>query len=344
MQQIEFRVLGPLEVWAEGRALQLRRPKQRALLAVLLLRAGEVVSTDRLIEELWAGKPPRAAVGSIQNLISDLRKALGRDLVRTRQPGYVLDIEPEQVDLHRFERLVAQASEGGDAERRSELLRAALSLWRGPPLADLELEPFARVEVARLEELHTTAREALIDAELELGRHAQLIGELETLVTENPLRERLRGQLMLALYRSGRQAEALEAYRRARETLVDELGIDPSPELQQLEQSVLRHDAELDLPAAPISTEEPTGERRRRPPSCSPTSWTRRAWRRPSIRRFCERSYDGTSTRSGRSSNATAARSRSSWATPRWPSSECRRRTRRTRFVRCARRTTCAKR
>ena len=263
MQQIEFRVLGPLEVWAEGRALQLRRPKQRALLAVLLLRAGEVVSTDRLIEELWAGKPPRAAVGSIQNLISDLRKALGRDLVRTRQPGYVLDIEPAQVDLHRFERLVAQASEGGDAERRSELLRAALSLWRGPPLADLELEAFARVEVARIEELHTTAREALIDAELELGRHAQLIGELETLVTENPLRERLRGQLMLALYRSGRQAEALEAYRRARETLVDELGIDPSPELQQLEQSVLRHDAELDLPAAPISTEEPTGERRK---------------------------------------------------------------------------------
>ena len=162
MQQIEFRVLGPLEVWAEGRALQLRRPKQRALLAVLLLRAGEVVSTDRLIEELWAGKPPRAAVGSIQNLISDLRKALGRDLVRTRQPGYVLDIEPAQVDLHRFERLVAQASEGGDAERRSELLRAALSLWRGPPLADLELEAFARVEVARIEELHTTAREALI--------------------------------------------------------------------------------------------------------------------------------------------------------------------------------------
>jgi class 3 adenylate cyclase len=263
MQQTEFFVLGPFEVWAEGRALQLRRPKQRALLALLLLHAGEVVSTDRLIEELWAGKPPRAAVGSIQNLISDLRKALGRDLVRTRQPGYVLDIESEQVDLHRFDRLVAQASEGGDAERRSELLREALSLWRGPPLADLAFEPFARVEVARIEELHTTAREELVDAELELGRHSQLIGELEGLVTENPLRERLRGQLMLALYRAGRQAEALEAYRRARETLVDELGIDPSPELQRLEQSILRHDAELDLPAAPISTEQPTGERRK---------------------------------------------------------------------------------
>ena len=119
VQRIEFRVLGPFEVWAEGRALELKRRKQRALLALLLLHAGEVVSTDRLIEELWAGKPPKAAVGSLQNLVSDLRKALGRDLVRTRQPGYVLDVEPEQVDLHRFERLVAQAAEGGDAERRS---------------------------------------------------------------------------------------------------------------------------------------------------------------------------------------------------------------------------------
>jgi DNA-binding SARP family transcriptional activator len=263
VQPIEFRVLGPFEVWAGGRALELKRRKQRALLALLLLHAGEVVSTDRLIEELWAGKPPKAAVGSLQNLVSDLRKALGRDLVRTRQPGYVLDVEPEQVDLHRFERLVAQASEGGDAERRSELLREALSLWRGPPLADLAFETFVHIEVARLEELRTAAREELIDAELELGHHAKLIGELEGLVTENPLRERLRGQLMLALYRSGRQAEALEAYRRARETLVDELGIDPSPELQRLEQSILRHDAELDLPAAPISTEPPTGERRK---------------------------------------------------------------------------------
>jgi DNA-binding SARP family transcriptional activator len=263
VQHIEFRVLGPFEVWSEGRALELKRRKQRALLALLLLHAGEVVSTDRLIEELWAGKPPKAAVGSLQNLVSDLRKALGRELVRTREPGYVLDIEPEQVDLHRFERLVAQASEGGDAERRSEVLREALSLWRGPPLADLAFEPFVQVEVARLEELRTAAREELIDAELELGHHAKLVGELETLVAENPLRERLRGQLMLALYRSGRQAEALEAYRRARETLVDELGIDPSPELQRLEQSILRHDAELDLPAAPIATEQPTGERRK---------------------------------------------------------------------------------
>jgi len=262
MQQIEFRVLGPFEVRVEGRALELKRRKQRSLLALLLLHAGEVVSIDRLVEELWAGKPPKAAVGSLQNLVSDLRKALGRATVRTRQPGYVLDVHPDQVDLHRFERLVAQAAQGGDAERRATLLHEALDLWRGAPLADLAFEPFAQVEIARLEELRTAASEELIEAGLELGRHAQLVGELEALVAEHPLRERLRGQLMLALYRSGRQAEALEAYRRARETLVDELGIEPSPDLQRLEQSILRHDRELDL-----ATKHPpdrAGEERRK--------------------------------------------------------------------------------
>src|SRR4051794_28303015 len=171
MQQIEFRVLGPFEVLVEGRALNLKRPKQRALLALLLLHAGEVVATDRLVEELWAGRPPKAAIGSLQNLVSDLRKALGRDRVRTRQPGYVLDVAPERVDLHRFEWLLAQAEQSGDAERRSELLHEALGLWRGPPLADLAFESFANVEIARLEELRTTAREGLIGAELELGHH-----------------------------------------------------------------------------------------------------------------------------------------------------------------------------
>lgn len=244
---VEFRVLGPLEVIVDGRALELKRRKQRSVLALLLLNAGEVVSTDRLVEEVWAGKPPKAAVGSLQNLISDLRKALGRDVVRTRQPGYVLDVDRERVDLHRFERLVAQAAEGGDAERRSTLLHEALAMWRGSPLADLAYEPFADVEIARLEELRTVAREELIQAELELGHHSQLVGELEMLVAEHPLRERLRGQLMLALYRSGRQAEALEAYRQAREALVEELGIEPSSDLQRLEQSILRHDSELDL-------------------------------------------------------------------------------------------------
>ena len=263
MHEIEFRVLGPFEVLVEGRALELKRRKQRSLLALLMLRAGEVVSTDRLVEELWAGKPPKAAVGSLQNLVSELRKLLGPDSVRTREPGYVLDVDPDRIDLHRFERLVAQAAEGGEAELRSSLLREALALWRGTPLADLAFEPFAHVEIARLEELRTAAREKLVEAELELGRHSHLLGELETLVAENPLRERLRGELMLALYRSGRQAEALEAYRQARETLVGELGIEPSPELQRLEQSILRHDPELDLAEEPRAGLDPVEERRK---------------------------------------------------------------------------------
>jgi DNA-binding SARP family transcriptional activator len=264
MQQIEFRVLGQFEVLVEGRPLELKRRKQRALLALLLLHACEVVSTDRLIDELWAGKPPKTAVGSLQNLISDVRKALGREVVQTRQPGYVLDVAPEQIDLRRFERLVAQASQGGDAERRAELLRQALGLWRGPPLADLAFEAFASVEIARLEELRTAAHEELIEAELELGRHSQVVPQLEALVAAHPLRERLRGQLMLALYRAGRQAEALEAYRHARETLVDELGIEPSTDLQRLEQSILRHDSDLDLPLAAGEAEVAPAEERRK--------------------------------------------------------------------------------
>ena len=253
MREIEFRVLGPLEVVADGQPLELNRKKQRSLLALLLLDAGEVVSSDRLIEELWGDKTPKDGIHSLQNLVSDLRKALGPDTVRRREPGYVLEVDRNRIDLHQFEQLVALAAEGVDAERCSSLLREALALWRGPPLADLTFEPFAHVEVARLEELRTAAREELIQADLELGRHSRLIPELEALVAAHPLRERLRGQLMLALYRSGRQAEALEAYRAARETLVEELGIEPSPELQELEQAILRQDASLDLPEAEAS-------------------------------------------------------------------------------------------
>jgi len=255
MPPVEFRVLGPLQVLSDGGDLELRRQKQRALLALLLLRVGEVVSADRLVEELWAGKPPKTAVGSLQNLVSGLRKLLGAETIVTHAPGYRLVVDPDQVDLNRFERLVAQAGETEDAQRRASLLRDALALWRGPALADLALEPFAQIEIARLEELRTAAREDLLDAQLELGRHAQLVGELEALVSEHPLRERLRGQLMLALYRSGRQAEALDAYRAARETLVEELGIDPSPELQQLEQSILRHDQKLDVATRVVAPE-----------------------------------------------------------------------------------------
>jgi DNA-binding SARP family transcriptional activator len=246
MPSFEVRLLGPLEVGVSGGRLELRRQKQRALLALLALRAGEVVSTDRLVEELWSGDPPKAAVGSLQNLVSELRKALGAEVLVTRSPGYVLAVERDQVDAHRFERIAREARDGPAASRVARL-REALALWRGPPLADLAFESFAQAEIARLEELRASTREELFEAELELGHHGRLVAELEAFVSGHPLRERPRGQLMLALYRSGRQADALEAYRQARETLVDELGIEPSTELQRLEQAILRHDPELEV-------------------------------------------------------------------------------------------------
>src|SRR5215211_1752854 len=251
MSLVEVKLLGPLEVVADGSRIELRRRKQRALLALLALRAGEVVSTDRLVDDLWGETPPRAAIGSLQNLVSELRKLLGTHLLVTRAPGYVLQLDRQFVDAHRFERAV----------RGGEGLREALALWRGPALADLANEPFAQSEIQRLEELKTTAREELFEAELKRGAHAQLVADLETFVVEHPLRERPRGQLMLALYRSGRQADALEVYRRARETFVEELGIDPSAELQQLEQAILRQDPALGVDGGAKARVEP--DRRR---------------------------------------------------------------------------------
>src|SRR5215211_310771 len=251
MSLLEVKLLGPLEVVADGRRIELRRKKQRALLALLALRAGEVVSTDRLVDDLWGETPPRAAIGSLQNLVSELRKLLGAHLLVTRAPGYVLELDRQFVDAHRFQRAV----------REGEGLREALALWRGPALADLAFEPFAQSEIQRLEELKTSAREELFEAELKRGAHAQLVAELETFVAEHPLRERPRGQLMLALYRSGRQADALEAYRQAREALVEDLGIDPSAELQQLEQAILRQDVALGLDGDAKAPPEP--DRRR---------------------------------------------------------------------------------
>ena len=250
MANVEVRLLGPLEVVVDGRLLDVRRQKQRALLALLALRAGEVVPTDRLVDELWGDEPPKAAVGSLQNFVSELRKMLGTDLLVTRSPGYLLDIPRDAVDVHRFERMVREAGHVAP-EQRSASLREALGLWRGPALADVQLEEAMVGEAARLEESRVAAWEDRLEAELELGRHSRAIGELESLVAKHPLRERPVGLLMLALYRGGRQADALDAYRRARETLVEELGIDPSPELQRLEQAILRHDAELDRPEAP---------------------------------------------------------------------------------------------
>jgi DNA-binding SARP family transcriptional activator len=248
---VEFRILGPLEVVDGGAALPLGGAKQRGLLAVLLLHAGEVVSSDRLIDQLWGETPPATAAKVVQVYVSGLRKALGSaDILLTRGRGYVLALESESYDLRRFEQLVQEGSEtlaAGDARAAAAILRAALDLWRGPALADFAYEQFAQNAIARLEELRLAAIEARIEADLTLGRHGELVGELESLVAEHPLRERLRGQQMLALYRSGRQAEALDAYQGARRVLVEGLGIEPSPALQELVRSILRQDAALDL-------------------------------------------------------------------------------------------------
>lgn len=246
---MEFQILGPLEATEQGRPLPLGAHKQRALLALLLLRRGEVVSADRLIDELWGEQPPRTATKSLQVHVSHLRKALGDGVLETRGRGYVLQVDREQVDVERFERLLEEGREAlavGEARSAAEILRQALALWRGPALADIAYEPFAQTEIARLEELRLAALEERIEADLALGRHAELVPELEALVREHPLRERLRAQLMVALYRSGRQAEALDAYRQARSALIDELGLEPSRELQELERSILTQDPQLD--------------------------------------------------------------------------------------------------
>ena len=252
---LEFRILGPLEVLEDGRAIALGGQKQRALLALLLLDGGRVVSVDRIVDALWGERPPKTAPTSLQNFISHLRKALGADVLVTRPPGYVLRIAPEQLDIERFKMLVDEAKRSPVTERAAKL-QHALTLWRGPPLADFALDAFAQSEIGRLEELRLAALEQRIEAELAAGAHAELVGELESLVEEHTLREGLRRQLMLALYRSGRQAEALQVYHDTRRVLVDELGIDPSRSLQQLHGSILRQDVELDVGAVPAVAED----------------------------------------------------------------------------------------
>lgn len=216
----------------------------RALLAFLLLHANEPVSADRLVDEVWGPDPPKTAGASLQNYISRLRKAIGVDAVVSQPPGYMLRVDPERYDLARFERLTAEARRAEPRER-AEKLRAALALWRGPALDDLAFEPFARDEVGRLEEARLAAQEDCIGAELEVGRGGELVGELEELVEEHPLRERFRAQLMRALYRAGRQADALAAFQSAREVLTEELGLEPGEELRTLQQAVLRQDPSL---------------------------------------------------------------------------------------------------
>lgn len=244
---LDFRILGPLEVLEDGRLVTLGGPRQRGVLVVLLLSAGEAVQASRLIHDVWDDDPPAAAANVLQGYVSGLRKVLGRNTIETRGSGYALVLGPgDEMDVHRFEELVGQAESAAPVVAAARL-RDALSVWRGPALADFAVEPFARPAAARLEELRLHALERRLQAELAAGRHEELVGELQGLVYEHPLREHLRRLLMLALYRSGRQAEALEAYRDARTVLVGELGIDPSPALQELEQAILRQDAALEL-------------------------------------------------------------------------------------------------
>jgi YVTN family beta-propeller protein len=259
---MEFRILGPIEVWSEGRQVRLPRGKQRALLAVLLLHRNEVVSIDRLIDDVWAEEAPATSVKTAQVHISQLRKLLGTgdrtdERLVTRSPGYLLRVDGDELDSARFERLLEEGRGlrgAGDPEGATETLLEALSLWRGPALADFALDGFAQTEIARLEEARVAAIEERIDADLELGRHQALVGELETLIRAHPLRERLRAQLMLALYRSDRQADALSAYQDARRNL-DELGLEPSTSLRRLERAILAHDPELDPPASVARTD-----------------------------------------------------------------------------------------
>jgi DNA-binding SARP family transcriptional activator len=252
---VEFRVLGPLEVVDGGGAVKLGGRNQRALLALLLLNEGEVVSVDRLIDALWGENPPRTAQTSLQNAVSQLRKALGSDRLATRSPGYVLRLGEDELDVERVRLLVAEARTR-EAEDRARLLREAEGLWRGPPLAEFAYDAFAQPAIGRLEELRLGIIEERVDAELVLNRHSELAAELEALVKEHPLRERLRGQLMLALYRTGRQADALNAYQGARRALLEELGLDPSPALQQLHSAMLRQERSLDPAVSPASPEE----------------------------------------------------------------------------------------
>jgi DNA-binding SARP family transcriptional activator len=282
---IDFRVLGPLEVVDNGREIALGGSKPRALLALFLLRANETLTADRLIDALWGEHPPATATKAVQVHISRLRKALvagavggSRDVLVTRGLGYELRLDPERLDVHRFERLLGEGRRelaAGRPEHAAVALEQALSLWRGAPLADFAYDAFAQSEIARFEELHIAAREQLVDAKLALGRHSEVLTELESLITEHPYREGLHAQLMLALYRCDRQADALQAYQNARKTLVEELGIEPGRRLRELERAILAQDAalaiteppgprEMDVPPSRAWLASPASTRRRR--------------------------------------------------------------------------------
>jgi DNA-binding SARP family transcriptional activator len=252
---MEYRILGPLEAYDDERRLSLGGARQRAVLALMILHENEVLTRDVIIDALWGEKPPPTAAKVLQNCVSALRKELpgGAETLRTRGGAYELRIGSDELDRDRFLRLLAEgrnALASGDHADAAEHLRGALALWRGAPLSDFSYERFAQEEIARLEELHVAAIEDRVEADLALGRHVELVPELEALVAKHHLRERLRWQLMLALYRTGRQAEALETYRSARRTLLAELGIEPGRALRELERAILEHDPALEAPAA----------------------------------------------------------------------------------------------
>jgi len=280
---MEFRILGPFELVVEGRAVPLNAAKPRALLAMLLLDANKPLSSGRLIDDLWAGRPPATATKVLQAYVSQLRRLLGEEAIATGPSGYRLGVGPGELDLHRFEHLVSAAA-GADPAAAAARLRQALALWRGAPLVDFAYEPWAQLEIRRLSELHLRALQDRIEADLALGLAAELVGELELLTAEHPLQERFHAQLMLALYRSNRQAEALEVYRQARRTLVAEMGIEPGPALRRLEGEILRQDPDLDL-----TSRQPGEPRQAQPAAGLPhqsTSFVGRHRELPEIRRL----------------------------------------------------------
>jgi DNA-binding SARP family transcriptional activator len=279
-----FQLLGSLEVSDRGEPVAVGGGKRRALLGVLLLHPNEVVSAERLIDELWGERPPATSAKSVQVYVSQLRRELGSrngELLVTRSNGYLLRVGGEDLDVQRFERALAEgerALAAGEVRRASDTLGGALALWRGAPLSDFAYEPFAQQEIARLEELRAVAVEERIEAELALGRHAQVVGDLEALVRAHPLRERIRGLLMVALYRCGRQAEALETYREGARRLRDELGLEPGVELRELEAKVLEHHPDIAPPGRPRSV--PDAGKASEAPATAPRAPPPRAHRR----------------------------------------------------------------
>jgi DNA-binding SARP family transcriptional activator len=250
---VQYRLLGPVAALVDGRAVELGGPRDRGVLVVLLTQAGSLVPASRIIDAVWGEEPPASVANLVQRSVSQLRKAVGRDAIETRGAGYIARVEPDGLDLHVFERLARAgtvALHDGRFEEAAGGLREALALWRGAALADLADQPFLEHEAARLEEMRLLAQERALEAELSCGRHADVLAEAQALVNAHPLRERPRELVMRALYGTGRQAEALEAYRRTRAAFVDELGIEPGPALRELERAILRQDESLAPQAA----------------------------------------------------------------------------------------------